>query len=74
MRAADYPSTSGAHLALKWLAATETKQSIDSNFAEINKALTTELLPALRRFAIATEPIRDVSKVRNMWPYDQQWD
>ncbi len=39
-------------------------QDIDHNFARFHQVVTTKLLPEIKRFALASEPTREASKVR----------
>lgn len=38
-------------------------QNIDENFSKIHHALATKLLPAVKRYAVGTEPVREAAKV-----------
>ncbi len=42
------------------------KQNIDANFSEAQAILSTKILPAFRRYAINTEPVREAAKVRSI--------
>ncbi|KAK7044272.1 DASH complex subunit ask1 [Paramarasmius palmivorus] len=37
-------------------------QNIDENFSKIHHILSTRILPAVKRYAVATEPVRDAAK------------
>ncbi|KAF9486550.1 hypothetical protein BDN70DRAFT_916320 [Pholiota conissans] len=37
-------------------------QNIDENFSKIHHALATKLLPAVKRYAVGTEPVREAAK------------
>ena len=39
------------------------RQNIDANFARAHQILSTKILPAVKRFAVNTEPIREAAKV-----------
>ena len=39
-------------------------QNIDENFSKIHSVLANKLLPAVKRFAVSTEPIREAAKVK----------
>lgn len=43
-------------------------QNIDENFSKIHNVLANKLLPALKRYAVGTEPVREAAKVN---PIDQ---
>ena len=38
-------------------------QEIDANFARFHQIITTKILPEIKRFAIASEPVRESSQV-----------
>lgn len=40
-------------------------QNIDENFSKIHNALANKLLPAVKRYAVGTEPVREAAKVRD---------
>ena len=39
-------------------------QEIDANFAKFHTVITSKILPDIKRFAIASEPTREATKVR----------
>jgi DASH complex subunit ASK1 len=42
---------------------TDEIQNIDENFSKIHNILANKLLPAVKRYAVGTEPIREAAKV-----------
>ena len=38
-------------------------QNIDENFSKIHNVLANRLLPAVKRYAVGTEPVREAAKV-----------
>jgi DASH complex subunit ASK1 len=38
-------------------------QNIDANFSKIQNLMATRLLPAVKRYAVSTEPVREAAKV-----------
>lgn len=38
-------------------------QNIDENFSKIQNALQNKVLPAVKRYSVATEPVREAAKV-----------
>jgi DASH complex subunit ASK1 len=43
-------------------------QEIDANFAKFHQVITTKILPQIKRYAIAAEPVREGAKVRSVLP------
>lgn len=41
------------------------RQNIDENFSKIHNALANKLLPAVKRYAVGTEPVREAAKVHH---------
>lgn len=40
-------------------------QNIDANFSRIQQVMDNRILPAVKRYAVGTEPVRDAAKVRS---------
>jgi DASH complex subunit ASK1 len=43
-------------------------QNIDENFSKIHTVLTNRILPAVKRYAVATEPVREAAQVWTPFP------
>lgn len=51
---------------VSWRLADECSQNIDENFSKIHNLLANKLLPAVKRYAVGTEPVREAAKVRHL--------
>ena len=40
-------------------------QNIDANFSKIQQIMANRILPAVKRYAVSTEPVREAAKVCN---------
>ncbi len=39
-------------------------KNVDANFSKIQQIMSNKILPAVKRYAVATEPVREAAKVR----------
>lgn len=42
----------------------ESYQNVDANFSRIQQIMANRILPAVKRYAVGTEPVREAAKVR----------
>jgi hypothetical protein len=45
-------------------------QNIDENFSKIHNVLANKILPAVKRYAVGTEPIREAAKAGQVLPFN----
>ncbi|KAL0575229.1 DASH complex subunit ask1 [Marasmius crinis-equi] len=48
-------------------------QNIDENFSKIYHILSTRILPAVKRYAVGTEPVREAAKIETEYDYVPQF-
>lgn len=64
-RTTHYHQASGEKTRVKRHAKLMKTQNIDENFSKIHNALANKILPAVKRYAVGTEPVREAAKVRD---------